>query len=163
MGGGGGQWRTKGGGTCRGVGRTELGGGGSGGGGPTTVDCPPKRSPLGFTQLGLCKIFYFFFGGGGSGQPGNPPGYTLGKGGGVQGGGMGASLGGGARPACIGANLKAALSIKGPAFPFFFCLSIFVPGLKGRQRGALIRGGGRWRPSGRHLGGGVWGSPQGHF
>ena len=73
-------------------------------------------------------------------------------GGGVQGGGMGASLGGGARPACIGANLKAAVS-RAPRSLFFF-LSIFVPGLKGRQRGALIRGRGRWRPSGRHLGGG---------
>ena len=53
-----------------GVGRTELGGGGflGGGGVPTTVDCPPKRSPLGFTQLGLCIIFFFFLGGG---FPGN--------------------------------------------------------------------------------------------
>ena len=41
------------------------------------------------------------------------------KGGGVQGGGMGASLGGGARPACIGANLKAALS-RAPRSLFFF-------------------------------------------
>ena len=51
----------------RGVGRTELGGVSRGGGVPTTVDCPPKRSPLGFTQLGLCIIFFF----GGGGVPGN--------------------------------------------------------------------------------------------
>ena len=52
----------------RGVGRTELGGGGGsrGGGVPTTVDCPPKRSPLGFAQLGLCIIFFW-----GGGVPGN--------------------------------------------------------------------------------------------
>ena len=50
--------------------------------------------------------------GGGSGVP-------RGGKGGVQGGGMGASLGGGARPACIGANLKAALS-RAPRSLFFF-------------------------------------------
>ena len=76
-----------------------------------------------------------------------------GRGGGVQGGGMGASLGGGARPACIGANLKAALS-RAPR-SLFLCLSIFVPGLKGRQRGgALIRGGGGMETLGTPPGGG---------
>ena len=86
---GGGQWRTKGGGTCWGVGRTELGGFLGGGGGPTTVDCPPKRSPLGFTQLGLCIIFFFFFFFLGGGVPGNletPMATPLRRGGGGAGG-----------------------------------------------------------------------------
>ena len=96
--------------------------------------------------------------GGGSGVP---------RGGGGRGGageGMGASLGGGARPACIGANLKAALS-RAPR-SLFFLLVDFCPRTKGAPKGgANSGGGGRWRPSGRHLGGGggVWGSPQGHF
>ena len=58
------------------------------------------------------------------------------------GGGMGASLGGGARPACIGANLKAALS-RAPR-SLFFLLVDFCPRTKGAPKGggALIRGGG---------------------
>ena len=82
-------------------------------------------------------------------------------GGGGAGGGMGASLGGGARPACIGANLKAALS-RAPR-SLFFLLVDFCPRTKGAPKGALIRGGGgdgdpRTPPGGG--GGGVWGSPQ---
>ena len=88
--------------------------------------------------------------GGGSGVP---------RGGrGVQGGGMGASLGGGARPACIGANLKAALS-RAPR-SLFFLLVDFCPRTKGAPKGGTNSGGGRWRPSGRHLGGGLGFSPR---
>ena len=73
--------------------------------------------------------------------------------GGCRGGGMGASLGGGARPACIVANLKAALS-RAPR-SLFFLLVDFCPRTKGAPKGgANSGGGGRWRPSGRHLGGG---------
>ena len=149
------------GGGSRGVGRTELGGV-SRGGGSNHCRLPPKALASRFYPI---RPMYNFVcvcgGGGGSGQPGNPPGYTLGKGGGVQGGGMGASLGGGARPACIGANLKAALS-RAPR-SLFFLLVDFCPRTKGAPKGGANSGGGRWRPSGRHLGGGVWGSPQEHF
>ena len=47
------------------------------------------------------------------------------QGGGGAGGGMGASLGGGARPACIGANLKAALSRAPRSLFFFACRFLF--------------------------------------
>ena len=58
----------------RGVGRVELGGGGG--------SKQLKISPGGGFGKG-CKISYTFLeGGGGSGQPGNPSGYTLALGGG---------------------------------------------------------------------------------
>ena len=58
----------------------------------------------------------------------------------MQGGGMGASLGGGARPACIGANLKAALS-RAPR-SLFFLLVDFCPRTKGAPKGGANSGGG---------------------
>ena len=88
------------------------------------------------------------------------------QGGCVQGGGMGASLGGGARPACIGANLKAALS-RAPR-SLFFLLVDFCPRTKGAPKGGANSGGGGGpmetlgTPPGA-VGGGVWGSPQEHF
>ena len=75
----------------------------------------------------------------------------------VQGGGMGASLGGGARPAC-GANLKAALS-RAPR-SLFVLLVDFCPRTKGAPKGGALIRGGPWRPSGRHLGGGLGFSPR---
>ena len=84
-----------------------------------------------------------------------------GGGGGVQGGGMGASLGGGARPACIGANLKAALS-RAPR-SLFFLLVDFCPRTKGAPKGGANSGGGPMETLGTPPGGGVWGSPQEHF
>ena len=53
---------------------------------------------------------------------------------------MGASLGGGARPACIGANLKAALS-RAPR-SLFFLLVDFCPRTKGAPKGGANSGGG---------------------
>ena len=101
---------------------------------------------------------------GGGGVPGNletPLATPLGRGG-VQGGGMGASLGGGARPACIGANLKAALS-RAPR-SLFFLLVDFCPRTKGAPKGgANSGGGGDGDPRDATWGGGVWGSPQEHF
>ena len=58
----------------RGVGRAELGGGGAGG-------CPSSLKFLPGVGLreGVKFLIYFWEeGGGGSGQPGNPSGYTLG-------------------------------------------------------------------------------------
>ena len=52
---------------------------------------------------------------------------------------MGASLGGGARPACIGANLKAALS-RAPR-SLFFLLVDFCPRTKGAPKGGANSGG----------------------
>ena len=78
---------------------------------------------------------------------------------------MGASLGGGAGPACIGANLKAALS-RAPR-SLFFLLVDFCPRTKGAPKGGANSGGGGGpmetlgTPPGG--GGGVWGSPQEHF
>ena len=77
---GGGSGVPRGGGTCRGVGRTELGGGSRGG--PTTVDCPPKALASRFYPIRPMYNF-FFWGGGGSGQPGTPLATPLGRGGGA--------------------------------------------------------------------------------
>ena len=82
MGGGSGVPR---GGGSRGVGRTELGGV-SRGGGSNHCRLPPKALASRFYPIRPMYNFVCVCGGGGSGQPGNPPGYTLGKGGGGAGG-----------------------------------------------------------------------------
>ena len=65
---------------------------------------------------------------------------------------MGASLGGGARPACIGANLKAALS-RAPR-SLFFLLVDFCPRTKGAPKGGANSGGGAMETLGTPPGGG---------
>ena len=65
---------------------------------------------------------------------------------------MGASLGGGARPACIGANLKAALS-RAPR-SLFFLLVDFCPRTKGAPKGGANSGGGDGDPRDATWGGG---------